>query len=650
MTSATQPRRPSRGNRRRTVAVTPISFVLSLIYGVAAAFVFVFSGSFGRFGIDPWFDTALVIVTITSSIALTYVSMLLVSYLRQSRAVEGNPDNFSWHLLIPCRDEESVIAETVSAARTSFPNVHVWVIDDASEDATASIVRKLMDFDARVHLISRVKPEARTGKGDALNAAFRIVAESIGTNPLDRERAIIGVLDADGFLSENALPLLAGEDAFGDSDIGAAQLEVWMKNRGDRKPRPSAGRWKNAMGRFLIRMQDIEFRTSNSAMQLLRIQTGTVGMGGNGQFTRVSVLDRLAEELGNPWGKKLSEDYELGLNILSFEYQNHYIRDAHVSQEALPYLRRLLTQRTRWAQGNMECIGNLPVLRRSKALSWSGFLEIHFFMAQPWLMMLNLVLIPTLFIFAIVEGRFGFLGDARTLIIVAAALVFLVLPYALWGPLYRSWAKERMSVLASLGLGAGYLVYVYFTYLYYPRAIARMLTGRKSWAKTLRNADTLVPVETTPTEVLTALPLIDLTVLDELAIELDGKTDYALEVVSQFVIVWPKRVSNLRTAVAAEDVQATRDAIASIRVSSAMLGARRLEMAANDFTALADRADFDACRAAIPTLTRVGDDTIEEIRKLFLPGTQNDGDSDTTNAAQTKGSRRSEDENDELPA
>src|SRR5699024_12297894 len=85
----------------------------------------------------------------------------------------GEPDALQWHVLVPCRDEESVIAETVAAARTSFPGMHVWVIDDASGDATARVVQDLMVFDDRAKLISRTDPEARTGKGDALNAAYR---------------------------------------------------------------------------------------------------------------------------------------------------------------------------------------------------------------------------------------------------------------------------------------------------------------------------------------------------------------------------------------------------------------------------------------------------------------------------------------------
>lgn len=601
-----------------TKQIGPLAVLLSLVYGVLAAYIFCFSGSFGRLGEYCWFDIALITITITASLSLAYVSLLLISYVRQKAVDPGDPTAFTWHFLIPCRDEESVIAETVSAARTSFPEAHIWVIDDASEDATAAIVTDIMDVDDRTHLISRVLPEARTGKGKALNAAYRSVSEFVGADPVDRARSVIGVLDADGFLSDNALSVLSGPAGFGDETLGAAQLEVWMKNRGDKRPRPGRNWFLNLLGRFLIRMQDIEFRTSNSAMQQLRVTTGTVGMGGNGQFTRLTVLDALTEDHGEPWGNKLSEDYELGLNILTRGFRNGYFPQAHVSQEALPYFRRLLTQRTRWGQGIMECASNLPALRRSRVLRFAGFVEIHYFMSQPWLMMLNLLLIPIVTAVAVTQGFFGFVSDAATWIIVLTGLVFVVLPYALWGPLYRRWGPEPIGRTTSVLLGLGYLAYVYFTYFYYPRAIARMVTGRNSWAKTKRNADDVLVTSTFTPAALQVVPLLDQNSLTELAEELEGRDEYAEEIVSRFALIWPRRMANLQQAVAAEDVLATSDAIASIRVSSTMVGARRLQVAAEDFTTLVESREFDAARAALPRLSRVGDDTLVEIRSRFL--------------------------------
>lgn len=592
--------------------------VLAVVYGLLAVVVFGMSGAFTRFGAMLWKDLAVLLLTAVAACALTYVSLLLMTFLREIRAprtTPGEPDAFRWHLLVPCRDEENVIAETVSAARTSFPGAHVWVIDDASEDGTATVIRDLMVFDPKVHLISRVAPEARTGKGDALNAAYRIVSRHAGGSPEDRHRTIVGVLDADGFLSDNTLSLLAGPESFGDDEIGAVQLEVWMKNRGDRRPRPEDGRLANLVGRVLVRMQDLEFRTTNSAMQVLRVRTGTVGMGGNGQFTRLTVLDTLAEEHGRPWGKKLCEDYELGLNILAMGMRNHYVREAHVSQEALPYTRRLIRQRTRWAQGNMECASALPTLRRSRELSASGLLEIHYFMLQPLVMMLNLVLVPLLLAVGVAQGGADFWRSTDLVLVICAALFFLVLPYAVWGLVYRRVSEGEVSVPGAICLGLLNLVYVYLTYVYYARAAWRAVTGRTGWAKTQRNADgrLLEPVVLSPE--LQALPLILPEQMKELVEELEGRSDLGTDFVSGWAIMWPTRQSRLERAIAAEAAVPARDAIGSIKVSSAMVGAARLERAAAQLESALAGGDVEAARALVPTVTAIGRESVGVFRK-----------------------------------
>ena len=597
-----------------------VAIILCPIYGIAATWVFVFSNTFGRFGDNLFRDFMLIIVSIISALALTYISLLLFTFLRREANTEGRAADFDWHLLVPCLNEESVVAETVSAARASFPAAHVWVIDDASEDRTAAIVRGLQDFDDHVHLISRVIPNAQTGKGDALNAAYRQVGHFVGADPQRRQRTIIGVLDADGYLSDNALDLLAGPEAFGDDQTGGAQVEVWMKNRADKRPRPLDGRWKNLVGRVLIRLQDIEFRTANSAMQLLRVQTGTVGMGGNGQFNRLSVLDHLAEVDGEPWGQGLSEDFELGLKILSLGYRTHYTRQAHVSQEALPFFRRLLTQRTRWAQGLLEGASLLPRLRRARTLSFAGILELHFLISQAWLSMLNLLIIPTLTIMALVEGGLMVWQNMSHLISLVAAVVFLILPYAMWGPLYRLRAGANVGWVSAGSLGALFLGYVYLTYVFYTRAIGRMLTGQSAWAKTKRNADDLRQLEPAPllSIIPSSAPLLDRAVVQELALELEGREEYARELISTFAVIWPKRMANVHQASAAEDPQAVWDAIASIRVAADMLGAARLAGTAQKIAEFVDARDFEKLRQSLPTLEQLGAETVEEIRRVVV--------------------------------
>lgn len=589
-----------------------VLLVLGILYGITAFLVFISTGLFGSFGTLLWRDIALLVVSATAGAALSYISMLYYAYFRARPNTVGDPTALEWHFLIPCRDEESVISATISAARTSFPSAHVWVIDDDSEDGTAALVKRALAFDEKVHLISRVRPNARLGKGEALNYAFTVVSGFVGEDPAQRSRTIVGILDADGYLSEESLKFLAGPQSFADPRVGAAQIEVWMKNRDDLRPLGTGNWFGNAVARYLIRMQDLEFRATNSAMQMLRVRTGTVGMGGNGQFTRLSVLDQVAEKFGKPWGNKLAEDYELGLRILGLGWRNHYVPEVHVSQEALPYVRRLLTQRTRWAQGNLECAAMLPDLFRAKALRPAGALEILFFMAQPLVMMLNLLLVPLLLILAIVEGRFAFAGGFSLLYQLAVAAVFLLIPYASWGVLYRRRTRREGRGFGGFLLGLGALLYLYGTYLFYPRAIARLLTGRNSWAKTARNKDGRSAAETTDVLAVSELAVLDGTALDRLAEDLGSHT-LATNFSSAFAVMWPRRMARLEEAVAAQDHEAAYDAAGSIRVASAMVGAARLESSGARILELVAGADPATRQAALDQLHSIGEDTLNAL-------------------------------------
>ena len=171
----------------------------------------------------------------------------------------------------------------------------------------------------------------------------------------DREKTIIGVIDADGRPADNCLDVCAGRDLFGDRVVGSVQIQVRMINRDDPHPLPHKGGFVNALGQILVRLQDLEFRVPISAIQTARRFTKSVGLGGNGQFSRVSALDVVAAANGEPWRGALLEDYELSLHLMLAGHRNEYTQDTYVDQEALPGLGRLVRQRTRWGQGTMQC-------------------------------------------------------------------------------------------------------------------------------------------------------------------------------------------------------------------------------------------------------------------------------------------------------
>lgn len=423
---------------------------------------------------------------------IAYVTSIIVPYLRHRPLPPGSPADFHWHLFIPCRDEAAVIDETISRARADFPDAHVWVIDDDSEDDTAALTIAQAGRDPKVHLVQRRRPDARVGKGAALNAAYRELNAWLPADA-DRSTVIVGVVDADGELAPNALEIVASAKVFGDPLTGAAQIAVWMKNRADRTPFPGAGRFRNAFASVLVRLQDIEFRTVIAAMQSLRSRTGTVGLGGNGQFTRLNVLDAIALNAGEPWHGALLEDYELGVHVLLAGYQVQHVYDTHVSQEALPSLRRLLTQRTRWAQGNIQCVKYLVPVFQSKHFSGVGVIETSYYLVLPFLQMLGAAAFLTLSTVGIIRASteptaLALQVDALWAIGVLI-LVFSVAPFAIWGFVYKVRCEPQATWLQAAGWGAAMWLYVYYMYVCIARAFYRIARGKSGWSKTRRNAE-----------------------------------------------------------------------------------------------------------------------------------------------------------------
>ncbi|MGW2542333.1 glycosyltransferase [Kitasatospora sp. NPDC001574] len=418
------------------------------------------------------------------------------AFRHNSAAEPGDPSAFQWHLMVPCRDEEAVIAQTLAGLRAVAPAAHLWVIDDDSEDATRELVLAAAAHDDRIHLVQRRRPHARIGKGAALNAAYREISDRLPAGT-DRSRVVLGVVDADGQLDHGTLEQVCNDRALGRPDTGAVQIGVRMRNADDELPLPGRGRLANAFARALVRMQDVEFQANNAGMQMLRRRTGSVGLGGNGQFVRLTALDTLTAEegrAGRPWPERaLLEDYESGLDLRLAGWRLTHVTEAAVSQEALVSYRRFLTQRTRWAQGNMQCLRYTGRVLRSPHYRPAGKAEVLYTFLQPVVCVLLVVLTPVsiaitaaglvLFPEETAEFQLRF-GPWMVL-----AFVLATLPMLFWGFAYRRLVHPDRSRLTGLLWGVLVWLYAYHLFAVAARAAVRVLLGRNGWAKTRRNAE-----------------------------------------------------------------------------------------------------------------------------------------------------------------
>jgi 1,2-diacylglycerol 3-beta-glucosyltransferase len=407
--------------------------------------------------------------------SLSYtVAIFGLSRRRKVNAVRP-PDDLLFVFLVPCLNEEVVIEASLRRLLSLEGGEAVaLVIDDGSDDRTAEIVRSVGRSDEggdRVWLLQRVAPNARQGKGEALNHALRHLKESGLLEGRDPRDVILCVVDADGRLAPHTLTEVG--PYFVDREVGAVQIGVRMYN---------------AEKGLVARMQDFEFVTFTELFQRARQRLGSVGLGGNGQFARLAALDSLGSD---PWTECLTEDLDLGLRLLVAGWRNDFCRTAHVSQQAVTQPGRLLRQRTRWFQGHLQCWSRVPMVLRSR-LSGRAVFDLTFHLLSP-----SLVLAMTFpmiaFALRLVAATIAAPTEVVSLMGADRGMVLLgwyVLSFgaaSLYGFVY--WLRnDDMSLWRSIAYGHAYSLYSYMWLLAGWKAVWRIVTRRNGWAKTARTA------------------------------------------------------------------------------------------------------------------------------------------------------------------
>jgi 1,2-diacylglycerol 3-beta-glucosyltransferase len=412
----------------------------------------------------PLYNLALVLYTARDSVE--------AGRHRRSRAGSptGHEPEVFW-IVVPCLNEERVVGQTVrNALALQGPlgtRARVLVVDDGSDDGTPTVIAAVED--PNLHVLSRTLPNARKGKGEALNAAFRYIRDQTAADGDDPARVAVGVIDGDGRGSGNMLVKVS--EAMRDAEVGGVQCRVRIHNR----------------DRLLPAMQDLEFACIANASQLMRNSLGTVGLGGNGQFVRLSALNLLGDA---PWSSCLVEDLELGLRLHLAGVRIRYTSRASVTQQGLVDVRRLLRQRTRWAQGNLQCIRYVTKLYKAPHISNAAMIEMLYYLLAPWFNAFGTVAMVAVTGYSLWHIGHGSAVDAWYGLpaTVGVWLAAMVAPFLTWGVLHRLQLRdEKLSrcLLAGLCYPAFLLLGLLSTY----RAIGRQMARRNAWAKTERLAE-----------------------------------------------------------------------------------------------------------------------------------------------------------------
>ncbi len=277
-------------------------------------------------------------------------------------------------------------------------------------------------------------------------------------------------MDADGRLSAGAVD--AALSLFDEAEVGGVQLIVRIRDR----------------RKLIAQFQDIEFWLISALSQFARSMSGTVSLGGNGQFTRLVALQQLD---GDPWSQSLTEDLDLGLRLIARGWRVTTTTYGYVDQQAVDTYRRLLRQRTRWYQGHMSSMRRLPELWRSNNVSEVAVLEVTSYLLVPWLVVLPWSILQQWILYELLVGSghgifaTGLHGLPWQVTYGVLWYVLSFAPNLLIGFVYarrtRAVTLKRAFVLGHLMIAWNYIGYIAVW-----RAVGRMLRGRTNWDKTSR--------------------------------------------------------------------------------------------------------------------------------------------------------------------
>jgi cellulose synthase/poly-beta-1,6-N-acetylglucosamine synthase-like glycosyltransferase len=393
----------------------------------------------------------------------------VILFVRGQRARRNAPaqdqelaDSFTWVFMVPALNEEVTIADSVERLlAVEVRDKRIVVIDDGSEDSTPQILAGI-SHPALIPL-RRNKPNAQTGKASALNWAYRQLDGLLAGT--DASKVIVVIVDADGRLHTDAPSWMAGH--FADPQVGGVQSQVRIYNR--KKP--------------LAWFQDVEFGVYGALFQSGRNAWGTAGMGGNGQFNRLSALQSVADETG-PWRDKLTEDQDLGLRLLGAGWLGHQDLRATVDQQGLSNLRPLLRQRTRWSQGNLQAMSLLGTVWRSPRSFVARFETMLYILMPIWQSIIGISMLVAIYL--LITGQAGiYETDA-----IYQIAFFYVLGFGgvIMGCIAAGAPRGWKGYITGFFIAQ---IYAFYTWIIWPvllRSTFRQLTDQRTWSKTDREA------------------------------------------------------------------------------------------------------------------------------------------------------------------
>jgi 1,2-diacylglycerol 3-beta-glucosyltransferase len=400
-------------------------------------------------------------------VSLYYVALFLLSARRAARLDPPAAATPPVVLIMPAHNEELVIEGTLeSLLRLDYDRYFVLVVNDGSNDETGDRARAF-EHTGRVRVIDRPPHVSGRGKGAVLNEGYRYLVDLLERgDPLvqgfEGDDVLVGVVDADGHLEPKAL-----------HDV---QMGVVIGN---------------AREGLIPRCQDLEFTGFSQLAQAARDRMGSVGLGGNGQFTRLAALRSLGRD---PWTDCLTEDLDLGLHLRRLGWEIRFCRTTFVTQQGVQTVRAWLRQRTRWAQGHYQCWDHIPKLLTGKRVP-----VIARFDLTLYLLFVTFVMFVAANLAVAVGGAAGWFTITNNFLAFIPAgpprnitMEFIGLsPVVMLLTRYQQHSPHALRWWELPAYGAAFGLYVYMWTAASLIAWTRLVGGHVGWSKTHR-----LPVET----------------------------------------------------------------------------------------------------------------------------------------------------------
>ncbi|MDD3436360.1 MAG: glycosyltransferase family 2 protein [Candidatus Gastranaerophilales bacterium] len=297
---------------------------------------------------------------------ITYAVYLHLSTIHNKRQQKKKPlvvnENFKpfVSIMIPAHNEENVIAKTVeNVLQLNYENFEVIIIDDRSEDNTASVIKDLEQKYERVIALIRNK-DAYPGKSAVLNDALLIA----------KGEAIL-VFDADAKVAPDFLSKLVPN--LEPEDVGAVQARKVIFNKDIN---------------ILTRCQNNEY-TLDTHFQTGRDSVkGAVELRGNGELIKRTALD----DIGGWNNHTITDDLDMSTQLHIKGWDVRFCPEAIVYEEGIIYLVPLFKQRRRWLEGSIRrYLEHFGEVLKSKDMSLRASLDmtayISEFIMPIWLIM-----------------------------------------------------------------------------------------------------------------------------------------------------------------------------------------------------------------------------------------------------------------------